>query len=67
MRLKVENMTCGHCASAVTKASEQVEGVNDAKVDLASGELTVSGTPDSGALVAAIDTAGYPARVIDGE
>ena len=66
MRLKVENMTCGHCANAVTKASEQVEGVKDAKVDLASGELMVSGTPDPDALVAAIDKAGYPTQVIEG-
>ncbi|KJE35406.1 hypothetical protein UF64_12455 [Thalassospira sp. HJ] len=66
MRLKVENMSCGHCANAVTKASQNVPGVVDAKVDLEAGELAVSGTPDEAALIAAIDKAGYPAQVIEG-
>jgi copper chaperone len=66
MRLKVENMSCGHCANAVTKASQNVPGVENAKVDLEAGELAVSGTPDKAALIAAIDKAGYPAQVIAG-
>ncbi|MCC9622719.1 cation transporter [Thalassospira sp. MA62] len=65
MRLKVENMTCGHCANAVTKAAQSVDGVNDPTVDLKSGELSLSGTPDAAALIAAIDKAGYPATVIE--
>jgi copper chaperone len=65
MRLKVENMTCGHCANAVTKASQNVAGVKEASVDLEKGELSVSGTPDAATLVAAIDKAGYPAKVIE--
>ena len=65
MLLKVDNMTCGHCASAVIQASQKVDSVNEANVDLAKGELSISGTPDASALIAAIDKAGYPAAVIN--
>ena len=61
--LTVSGMTCGHCQTAVTKALQGVEGVTDAQVDLASGKVTVTGTPDPQALVAAIVDEGYGAQV----
>ncbi|MEE3044748.1 MAG: cation transporter [Pseudomonadota bacterium] len=63
VKLKVEKMSCGHCANAVTSAATKVSGVESAKVDLESGELAVSGTADVNALIAAITDAGYPASV----
>ena len=33
--LKVDGMTCNHCASAVTKAVGALEGVSEVTVDLA--------------------------------
>jgi copper chaperone len=59
IRLKVEDMTCGHCAGAVTKA---VEGaVPGAKVaaDPASKLVTVTGAGDAAKVEAAIRAAGY--------
>ena len=44
VKLKVEKMSCGHCANAVTAAATKVSGVESAKVDLESGEIAVSGT-----------------------
>ena len=61
--LTVSGMTCGHCQTAVTKALKTVEGVTDARVDLASGKATVTGTPDPQALVAAVTDEGYGAQV----
>ncbi|AJD51920.1 copper chaperone [Thalassospira sp. MBR-102] len=62
LKLKVDEMSCGHCAATVTKAVEGVSGVEKADIDLAKGEVTVTGNPDVAALIAAIDDAGYPAR-----
>jgi copper chaperone len=62
LKLKVDEMSCGHCAATVTKAVEGVSGVEKADIDLAKGEVTVIGNPDVAALIAAIDDAGYPAR-----
>ncbi len=57
----VSGMTCGHCVSAVTSELEQLDGVTDVQVDLASGRVTVtSGAPlDDAAVTAAVDEAGY--------
>ena len=62
LKLKVDEMSCGQCAATVTKAVEGVSGVEKADIDLAKGEVTVTGNPDVAALIAAIDDAGYPAR-----
>ncbi|WP_404426600.1 heavy-metal-associated domain-containing protein [Thalassospira australica] len=62
LKLKVDDMSCGHCAATVTKAAEGISGVEKADIDLAKGEVTVTGNPDVAALIAAIDDAGYPAR-----
>ncbi|KZB68208.1 heavy metal transporter [Thalassospira lucentensis] len=62
LKLKVDEMSCGHCAATVTKVVEGVSGVEKADIDLAKGEVTVTGNTDVAALIAAIDDAGYPAR-----
>ena len=61
MRLKVENMSCGHCAGAVTNAATKVSGVESAEVDLEKGQVAIAGNPDINTLIAAITDAGYPA------
>ena len=57
----VEGMTCGGCASTVTKAVVGVDGVRDADVDLATGGVTVtSDSPlDAARIAAAVSDAGY--------
>ncbi len=59
--LKVEDMTCGHCAARVEKAALAVSGVRQARVDLEAGTLNVEGGRPS-QVVAAVEEAGYPAR-----
>jgi copper chaperone len=36
--IKVKGMTCNHCAMAVTKALQRVDGIGDVTVDLEKGE-----------------------------
>ena len=64
LKLKVEGMSCGHCVGTVKKALEGVPKVAQASVDLASGEASVEGTPDSQALLDALARAGYEARLV---
>jgi copper chaperone CopZ len=57
----VSGMTCGHCVNAVTSEIQQLEGVRDVQVDLASGAVTVTSEAplDDDAVAAAVDEAGY--------
>jgi copper chaperone len=38
--VKVKGMSCNHCVMAVTKALNEIDGVEAVRVDLASGEAT---------------------------
>ena len=57
----VAGMTCGHCVASVTEEIEQIPGVSDVDVDLASGVVTVTSTTpvDETAVRAAVSEAGY--------
>jgi copper chaperone len=58
--LSVPGMTCGHCESAVKTEVGAVAGVAEVVVDLASKDVTVTGTGlDRDAIVEAIDEAGF--------
>ena len=58
---QVTGMTCGHCASAVTKELSALADVSDVQVDLPTGQVTVcSDRPlDREAVRAAVEEAGY--------
>ncbi|MDB5408334.1 MAG: Heavy metal transport/detoxification protein [Rhodospirillales bacterium] len=62
--LSVTGMTCAGCASAVTRVLSRVAGVGEAKVELAAGRATVTGSAAPAALVAAVAAAGYGAAVV---
>ncbi len=57
----VTGMTCGHCVASVTEEVQEIPGVTDVQVDLASGSLRLtSEQPVSDADVkAAVEEAGY--------
>lgn len=61
--LKVDDMTCGHCASTVTKAVES--GLPGARVqaDPATKLVSVQGTHDLAKIEALITGAGYTPTV----
>ena len=52
-------MTCDHCVAAITSAVTALPGVTAVDVDLAGSVVRVGGTPDSAAVTAAIEDAGY--------
>jgi len=57
--LKVEGMDCEHCVETVTGAVSALPGADDVKVDLASGEVRVSGDVSREAAAKAIEAKGY--------
>lgn len=61
-RIKVDGMSCGHCAQTVTKAVEALPQVERALVDLATGEVSVVGAADPAVVRRAIEAAGYEPR-----
>jgi copper chaperone CopZ len=65
-KLKVSGMTCGHCQKTVEQALKGVNGVYSAVVDLQDGEAEIDFDDDAataGALVAAVEKAGYHAKL----
>jgi Cu+-exporting ATPase len=65
LTLGIEGMTCASCVARVERALSRVEGVADVRVNLASEEARLAAPPgvDPAALVAAVEAAGYDARV----
>jgi Cu+-exporting ATPase len=62
----VEGMTCASCVNRITRFLAKVEGVEEANVNLASESATIRYDADKIGvedLVAAVDAAGYVARV----
>ncbi|ROP37259.1 heavy-metal-associated domain-containing protein [Actinosynnema sp. CA-299493] len=58
--INVEGMTCNSCVNKVTDAVSAVDGVEDVDVDVASGEVTVSGSQVDPEIVrTAVTEAGY--------
>jgi copper chaperone len=57
----VNGMTCGHCVSSVTEEVGRISGVSDVRVDLPTGQVTITSTaPVALADVrAAVTEAGY--------
>jgi copper chaperone CopZ len=57
----ITGMTCGHCEKAVGSAVSALDGVTGVKVDVASGQVTVTSESElDDALVGeAVDEAGY--------
>jgi copper chaperone len=64
-RLRIEGMSCEHCARAVREALSGVSGVERVEeVSLERGEALVEGSADAADLVAAIEKEGYRAEPI---
>ncbi|WID99154.1 heavy metal translocating P-type ATPase [Bosea vestrisii] len=62
--LSIEGMTCASCVGRVERALKAVPGVTEAVVNLATERATIRGTADTAILIAAIEDAGYEAKLI---
>jgi copper chaperone len=62
LKLNVPDMTCGHCAAAVTKAVKGIDASAAVDVDLATRTVAVRTVADLDKVSAALADVGYPAR-----
>jgi copper chaperone len=63
-RLSIPDMSCGHCKASVTAALSAVPGVAAVTIDLEARTAAVAGDAPLSGLLAALETAGYPARPV---
>jgi len=59
-QLQVENMSCGHCVGAVTKAVQAVDAAAKVEIDLATKSVKIDSASPLPTLKSAIADAGYP-------
>ena len=60
IEFKVEDMSCGHCASVITKTVKELDARATIDVDLASKTVRIESSEDRAVLAQALDEAGYP-------
>ena len=63
VKLRVENMHCDACVRRVRQALEKIEGVKVDDVRVGAARVEASEDLLEGALVAAVERAGYPATI----
>lgn len=61
---QVENMSCGHCASTITKAIGALDQSARVEIDLAAKSVKVECHQDAESIRQAIIEAGYPATLL---
>lgn len=61
---KVEDMSCGHCVSMITKAVKGVDANASVEVKLAEHVVIVDSSADTEALKEAITDAGYTPQLV---
>ena len=60
IEFKIEDMSCGHCASMITKTVMSLDAKARVDVDLAQKIVKIESTEDRTALAEALSEAGYP-------
>jgi copper chaperone len=63
IELSVNDMTCGHCVSTVTKAVKELDAGAKVQVDLATKRVSVDGSVSQDEVIAALGEAGYEATL----
>ncbi len=61
MKFTVPDLSCGHCASTVTKAIKAIDPEAEVRVDVAGKTVAVETGQPVSAVAAALAGAGYPA------
>ena len=56
---KVDGMTCGGCAAAVTRALKARDPAAEVEVDLDAGTVSVDGSEDEAGIGEAVEDAGF--------
>lgn len=60
IEFKVEDMSCGHCASVITKTVKELDANATVEIDLAGKTVRIASSEERSALAQALEEAGYP-------
>ena len=60
MEFKVDDMSCGHCASVITKTVQALDAQARVEVDLTQKKVAIESNQERAVIAAALDEAGYP-------
>ena len=60
LEFTINDMSCGHCASMITKTVQALDGQAKVEIDLPLKKVQVESTQDRATLVEALTEAGYP-------
>ncbi|NYT86032.1 heavy-metal-associated domain-containing protein [Pollutimonas harenae] len=64
LEFEIKDMTCGHCASTITKAVQAIAPGAELDIRLDNHHVQINGAPDADAIETAIREAGYsPVRL----
>lgn len=61
IKLRIPDMSCGHCAGVITKAIKDLDKNALVEFDMAERTATVTTSADQAAVYEALDEAGYSA------
>jgi copper chaperone len=63
LELKVANVKCGGCASAIQNGLQALPGIESIEVDIAGSRVCIKGTGfNAGTIQTKLDELGYPVR-----
>lgn len=65
MKLKVPDMTCGHCEATIKKEILKNDKAAEVKVDLKAKEVEVSTKLSQAELISVLDQIGYDAAILN--
>ena len=60
--LAIDDMTCGHCASTITKAVKEIDAAARCEVDLGAKRVRIASDLPASEFIEAIGEAGYTPR-----
>jgi len=64
LKLKVPEMSCGHCAAAIEKAVRNVDPAAKLAIDFGAQTVTIETRAEPAAVSGAIRTAGYESEAL---
>jgi copper chaperone len=64
LTLNIKDMSCGHCVATVLKTVKALDPAAEVGTDLASKTVRIESRAEPGAIVAALEDAGYPSIAI---
>jgi copper chaperone len=60
IEFKVEDMSCGHCASVITKTVKALDAQATVDIDLTNKTVKIDSNEERAALAQVLEDAGYP-------